>query len=276
MEMISTSKMKKMQVRLSKSKPYEKKLEHILLTLFDSGFSAPDDTFLKIQKGKELSTKLILMITGNRGLCGGYNTNVIENTLSFRDQLMTEGNTQVMLRIIGKKGINYLKFINLPVYKSEINLEDKITFNDAKKLAYELMEVYKTEELNEIYLSYTKVLSSASYKPAIHRLLPVSIEEMQKEIPIEERHGLRAKYIFEPGADKMLTSLLPLYITNKLYMCLLESGYAEQNARRAAMKNATDAATEMVRDLTIKYNRARQAKITNEIAEIVGGASALE
>jgi len=274
MEMISTSKMKKMQIRLSKSKPYVTKLEQVICTLFDSRVPIIDDTLFKIKP--MFSNKLILMITGNRGLCGGYNTNVIENTLSFRDQLIADGETQIMLQAIGKKGINYLKFINVPMQKSEANPEDKISFNDAAKLASDLIELFKKTEIGEIYVSYTKVLSSASYKPEIYKLLPISIEEFQKGIPIDARRGLREKYIIEPDPSSMLSSFLPLYITNKLYLNLLESSYAEQNARRIAMKNATDAAVDMVRNLTIKYNRARQAKITNEIAEIVGGAAALE
>ncbi len=274
MEMISTSKMKKMQTRLSNSKPYEKKLEQVIGAILDSGLPITDDSLLK--KSKIVTKKLILMITGNRGLCGGYNTNVIENTLSFKDQLTIEEDAQVMVQVIGKKGIGYFKFINLPMHKFEINPEDKLTFKDAEKLGSELIDLFKNEMVNEIYVSYTKVLSSASYKPTIYRLLPLSVEDIDKNISGKETRKSRTRYIFEPDPNEMLSSFLPLYINLKLYTNLLESGYAEQNARRAAMKNATDAANDMVRNLTIKYNRARQGKITNEIAEIVGGAAALE
>jgi F-type H+-transporting ATPase subunit gamma len=274
MEMISTSKMKKMQGRLVNSKPYEEKLEQIIGVILDSEPAVIDESWFK--SSKIISKKLILMITGNRGLCGGYNTNVIKDTISFRDKLIREENTDVLLRAIGKKGINYFKFINLPMQKSEINLEDKITFKDAEKLGIELSNLFKSEEVNEIFISYTKMVSSASYKPAIYRLLPLSIDEIGKAIPIVGGKKFRGKYIFEPDPNAMLSSFIPQYISLKLYINLMESGYAEQNARRAAMKNATDAANEMVRNLTVKYNRARQAKITNEIAEIVGGAAALE
>jgi F-type H+-transporting ATPase subunit gamma len=274
MEMISTSKMKKMQTRLSNSKPYEKKLEQVISAILDSGVPITDDSLLK--KSKIVTKKLILMITGNRGLCGGYNTNVIDNTLSFKDQLTIEEDAQVMVQVIGKKGIGYFKFINLPMHKFEINPEDKLTFKDAEKLGSELIDLFKNEMVNEIYISYTKVLSSASYKPTIYRLLPLSVEDIDKNISGKETRKSRTRYIFEPDPNEMLASFLPLYINLKLYTNLLESGYAEQNARRAAMKNATDAANDMVRNLTIKYNRARQGKITNEIAEIVGGAAALE
>lgn len=272
--MISTSKMKKMQVRLVNSKPYEEKLEQIIGVILDSGVAIADNSWFKTSR--IISKKLILMITGNRGLCGGYNTNVIDNTVSFRDKLIREENAEVVLRAIGKKGINYFKFINLPLMKSDNNLEDKITFNDAEKLGIELTNLFKSEEVNEIYISHTRMLSSSSYKPVIYRLLPLSIDEIGKINPKTDSRKISKKYIFEPDPNIMLASFIPRYISLRLYINLLESGYAEQNARRAAMKNATDAASEMVRTLTIKYNRARQAKITNEIAEIVGGAAALE
>jgi F-type H+-transporting ATPase subunit gamma len=274
MEMISTSKMKKMQVRLVNSKPYQEKLEQIIGVILDSETAITDESWFK--SSKIISKKLILMITGNRGLCGGYNTNVIDNTISFRDKLIREENADVLLRNIGKKGINYFKFINLPMQKSEINLEDKLTFKDAERLGLELSNMFKNEEVNEIYISHTKMLSSASYKPVIYRLLPLSIDELGKTVASVSGRKVWKKYIFEPDPNAMLASFIPQYISLKLYVNLLESGYAEQNARRAAMKNATDAASDMVRTLTIKYNRARQAKITNEIAEIVGGAAALE
>jgi F-type H+-transporting ATPase subunit gamma len=269
MEMISTSKMKKMQTRLINTKPFVKKLENIICNILDSGATITDDTMFKTNK--LVSNKLILMITGNRGLCGGYNTNVIKNTLSFKDEISKKGDDKLSLQVIGKKGINYLKFIKSAMDKFEINLEDKITFNDAVRISNDLLNSVQSE----VYVSYTKVISSSTYKPAIYKLLPISIEEIQKEMSVEERSGSKPKFLFEPDPDEMLTSIIPLYITIKLYLNILESGYAEQNARRIAMKNATDAANDMVRSLTIKYNRARQSKITNEIAEIVGGAAAL-
>ena len=274
MEMISTSKMKKMQTRFSMSKPYEKKLEQVIYTLLNSGVIAEDNSLLKTSK--IATKKLILMITGNRGLCGGYNTNVIDNTLSFKDKLTAEEDEQVLLKVIGKKGINFFKFMNLPMDSSGVNPEDKISFRDAEKLGLELIDLFKSEKVKEVYISCTKVVSSATYKPIIFKLLPFSVEDIEKNVSDEEKRKLRSRYIFEPAPAAMLSSLLPQYIILKLYISLLESGYAEQNARRVAMKNATDAANEMVRNLTVKYNRARQAKITNEIAEIVGGAAALE
>ncbi len=270
MEMVSTSKMKKMQNRLQMSKPYSMKIDQIIANLRESGVEDVVDPLL--QERAEPNRILILMITGNRGLCGGFNTNVIDNTLAFKNKLAVEEGKDVLLYTIGKKGNNYLKFINEPIYKFGLNLEDKQTFNDASILGNELINLFINGEVDEVHISSTRVVSTSSQKPMITRLLPITPERHEVEQSTSEYH---VQYIFEPSPYRIFSSLLPLYVKVRLYTSLLESGFSEQFARRVAMKNATDAASEMVRELTIRYNRVRQAKITNEIAEIVGGASAL-
>ena len=271
MEMVSTSKMKKMQNRMLMTRPYSEKIDHIIANLRDSGVEDVVDPLL--QERAEASRILVLMITGNRGLCGGFNTNVIDNTLAMKNRLTIEEGKEVLLSVIGKKGINYLRFINEPVYKTALNLEDKLTFDDAAVLGNELISLFLNGEVDEVYISSTRVVSSSAQKPMITRLLPITPERREVE---QSTSGFHVQYIFEPSPYKIFSSLLPLYIKVKIYTSLLESGYSEQFARRVAMKNATDAATEMARELTVHYNRVRQAKITNEIAEIVGGAAALE
>lgn len=272
MEMISTAKMKKMQIRLAMSRPYESNLMRIIYKLKES--TSNDLNASLLQEKTNASRVLILVIIGNRGLCGGYNTNVINNTLSLKDKLLDE-DKEVLLHVIGKKGGNYFKFMNISMHKFELNQEDKITFNDTRRLGDELIEQFGSGEVDEVYVSYTNLISPTLFKPDIFRLLPISINENHDDVK-----GLIKKfpteYIFEPNMQRILTSLLPLYVKIKLYTVLLESGLAEQFSRRVAMKNATDAATDMIKELTIKYNRARQSKITSEIAEIIGGAQALE
>ncbi len=273
MEMISTSKMKKMQGRLVISKPYELKLEQVIYNLITSGIDVENEILLK---EKEETTKvLILMVVGNRGLCGGYNANVIENTIIFKDKLSEEGK-EVLLHVIGKKGSNFFNFIDQPLHKSEINPEDKISFDDAGILGSDLIKLIEDSEVDEVYISYTKAITITSFNPVISRILPISIDEINDDEAESDSVVLPVDYIYEPDPGKIFSLILPLYVKIKLYICMLESGFAEQFARRAAMKNATEAASDMVKELTVKYNRARQAKITNEIAEIVGGAAALE
>ncbi len=274
MEMISTSKMKKMQGRLSNSKPYINKIESIISYIKGTQENLSQEKLL--QEKAEPNKILLIMFVGNRGLCGGYNTNVINNTLSFKDKLTEEGK-DVSLYIIGKKGQSYFSFLNLDVYRGEINPEDKITYKDAENIGDDLMGYFDSGEFDEVYISYTSAISSSSFKPDIFRLLPIDAKDIKDDAgSVETEDDNPVEYLYHPDPGRIVSVLLPLFIKMKIYTSLLESGFAEQFARRVAMKNATDAATDMVKELTVKYNRARQAKITGEIAEIVGGAAALE
>lgn len=270
MEMVATAKMKKMQQRLEMSKPYEVKVDEIIMDLLASGMTMLQNPLFR--KVAEPSRILVLQITGNRGLCGSYNTHVINNSLSFKDELEDEGR-EVLLYNIGKKGANFLKFIKEPVFKSVLNMEEKLSYDDAAALGNELAKLFISGEVHEVYISYTKVLTSASQKPEIIKLLPI-VPEIEESDETDE--AAKLGYIFEPNPNRILNYLLPLYMKVKIFTCFLESSYSEQFARRVAMKNATDASSDMIRELTISYNRARQAKITTEITEIVGGAAALE
>lgn len=271
MEMVSTAKMKKVQTRLTLSKPYETKVVSVINNIVStSGGSLADELFKEVA---EPTKTLVFQITGNRGLCGSYNTNVIANTMKFKQKLEAEGK-EVSLYVIGKKAQGYYKFINQPMYKYGLNPEDKVTFEMAAQFSEELKQVFLKGEFHEIYISYTKVISSSSQKPEIFRLLPIQMEEEKQDTGSVV--GTELDYIFEPNPHEFFHYLLPLYQKVRLFSCFLESSYSEQFARRVAMKNASDASKEMIRELTISYNRARQAKITNEIAEIVGGAAALE
>jgi len=270
MEMVSTSKMKKMQDRLLKTQPYSAKIDRMISHIRDT---AVEDVYDPLLLERPNPSRIVLLtISGNRGLCGGYNTNVLDETTKFKRKLSIEEGKEVLLYVFGKKGINYFKFIKETMYKSLPNPEDKISFPDAMKLGDELINMFVSGEVDEVHLAYTKIISSSSQKPAIIRLLPITTDESDI---IDKAGEFKLDYIFEPNPYQVLSSILPLYVKVKLYTCILESGFSEQFARRVAMKNATDAATDMVRELTIRYNRARQAKITNEIAEIVGGAAAL-
>lgn len=270
MEMVSTAKMKKMQQRLEMTRPYAGKLDTIISHVRDS---AADDVYDPlIAERTNPSRILVVSLSGNRGLCGGFNTNMIETTMNFQRKLSIEEGKEVLIYNVGKKGANYFRFVGQEVFKSMENPEDKFTFTEASALGNELINLFTTGEVDEVHLSYTKILSSSSQKPTIHRLLPITTEETDV---IDKRDEFKMDYIFEPSAYEVLASIFPLYVKVKLYTCFLETNFSEHFARRVAMKNATDAATDMVRDLNITYNRARQAKITNEIAEIVGGAAAL-
>ncbi len=270
MEMVSTAKMKKMQTRLEQSKPYEDKVSEIINNLLSSG--AESDGSPLFRESANPKKVLVLQITGNRGLCGSYNSKVIDNTADFLERETKKGK-EVELYVVGKKAISFYNFMNQEMFKSIPNPEDKFSFGDASKIADELTEAFRKGEFDEVYVSYTKVFSSVNQKPAIFKLLPIAHEEMSEET--SESKGA-ADYIFEPNPQYVFSYILPLYLKVKIYLAFLDSAFSEQFARRVAMKNATDAAKDMISELSITYNRARQDKITTELTEIIGGAAALE
>jgi len=269
MEMVATSKMKKVQGRLEQSKPYELKINEIIKNLLAAGFSTLQHPLFR--EVAQPNRSLILQIAGNRGLCGSYNARGLEKSIDFKEQLESEGK-DVQLYVIGKKAMSYYNYIKQPVFKSGVNSEDKFSFDEATALSEELTKYFISGEIHEVYISYFKVFSSANQKPEIIKLLPISPE---MEIDYDALPNASMDYIFEPNPAEIFSYILPLYLKVKLYTCFLESSYSEQFARRVAMKNATDAAKDMIKELTITYNRVRQDKITTEISEIVGGAAAL-
>ena len=270
MEMVATSKMKKFQDRLSQSKPYENKVNEIIKNLMAAGFSTIQHPLFR--EVAQPSRCLIVQISGNRGLCGSYNTRVLDKTLELKDQLESEGK-EVLLYVIGKKAISFYNFIKTSMFKSAQNSEDKFSFDEAAKLGEELTKFFVSGEIHEVYVSYTRVYSFANQKPEYIKLLPISPE---MEIDYDALPSANMDYIFEPNPAEIFSYILPLYLKVKLYTCFLEASYSEQFSRRVAMKNATDAAKDMIKELTVTYNRVRQDKITTEISEIVGGAAALE
>lgn len=273
MEMVSTSKMKKLQQRLSMCKPYDRKVNEIISNLLSSGISVSENPLFT--PAEKVSKIMVLMITGNRGLCGSYNTNVINSTISFKRKMAAEGK-DVQIYSIGKKGTNFLSFSKQPSSKSAMNPDDKLTFSDATGIGTELTEMFLKGEVHEVYIAYTKVVTSSNQKPAMIKLLPITSTEEVKNVQEHTSGMSKADYIFEPDAGSIFSYILPLYIKVKLFTCFLESSFSEQFSRRVAMKNATDASSDMIKELTISYNRVRQAKITKEISEIVGGAAAIE
>ena len=273
MEMVATSKMKKIQGRLNQSKPYELKVNEMIKNLTAAGFSSIQHPLFR--EVAQPNRCLIVQIAGNRGLCGSYNTKILDKTLELKEQLEAEGK-EVLLYVIGKKAISFYNFIKMPLFKAVQNSEDKFSFEEAARLGEELTRMFvsgEMHEVHEVYISYTKVITAGSQRPDIIKLLPISPE---MEIDYNALPSADMDYIFEPNPVEIFSYILPLYLKVRLYTCFLESSYSEQFSRRVAMKNATDAAKDMIKELTVTYNRVRQDKITTEISEIVGGAAALD
>jgi F-type H+-transporting ATPase subunit gamma len=210
----------------------------------------------------------VLLVTSNRGLAGGFNSNLIKEARHRIEELEASG-YQAELHAVGRKGIGYFKYIKRPLATQRIDIGDKPTADHAAELVSGLIADYAAGHLASLDIVYAKFNSPVSTPPTTVQILPVAT-------PPKAKGGVKPDYILKPGPDEILDQLLPLYVRNQVYRGLIETAAAEHGARRTAMKNATDNAGEIYDLLKRTYNRQRQGAITQEIAEIVGGAAALE
>jgi F-type H+-transporting ATPase subunit gamma len=211
----------------------------------------------------------VVLLTSNRGLAGGFNANLIKESRRRIESLEAEG-YEPEIHVVGKKGAGYFKYVGRALATSRADIGDRPTAEHAAELVAPLIEAYERGELASVDLVQAQFLSAISTPPATVRVLPVE--------PPASKDGARTArpYLLEPGADEILAKLLPLYVRNAMYRGLVETVASEHGARRTAMKNATDNAGEILEVLKRTYNRQRQAAITQEISEIVGGAAALQ
>jgi F-type H+-transporting ATPase subunit gamma len=264
MEMVATSKMKRAQDRVVAARPYAKALADVISSLFSPDLA---ERFpLLRQPSGPAKRAAVLLLTSNRGLAGAFNSNLIKEARTLIARLESEG-TEVEVHSVGKKGLGYFRYIGRAVASSRIDLGDRPTAKDAADLVDGLMQGFVGAQLDAVYVVYAKFNSVLSTPPTADRVLPVTPPK---------REGPAPDYLLFPSAEAILTELLPAYVRNAVYRALVETIAGEQSARRTAMKNATDNASEMLNILRRTYNRARQAQITQEIAEIVGGSAALE
>lgn len=265
MELVSTAKAKKAVDRVIASRPYADKIAELIRSLAAQGEVA-DHPLLR--KHAHIRRVLIAVVTANRGLCGGYNANVLRAAIQRIDEYKKKG-VEVTTHLIGKKAVSYFNYQKLPFEASFTHIDDKVSFAEAQKFADEYMERFSLEAVDRVEVIYTRYLSASVQRPVVETVLPV-------EIPEEEKKQKTLPFLFEPDPQAILQALLPKAIRQNFYQSLLDAVASEQIARRIAMKNATDAASDMIKSLTLQYNRVRQAKITQEIAEIVGGAAAIQ
>ena len=266
MELVATSKAKRAQDRVIATTPYSEKLTAALGRLAEAG--TVDHPLLEKETG---SNKVaVLLITANRGLCGGYNSNTLSMAEKLRMQLLNDGK-EVDLYVVGRKGMQRMKFLKLPVLESWADFDDRPSFKDAADIADLFIQKFVGGEVGRVMVVSTRFLSAGRQEAQRTQLLPIESPSSG-----EESSGKAVEFIFEPTPAEILEELLPLSVKNVFYRLLVEAVASEQIARRVAMKRATDSADEMIQDYTRMYNRSRQAGITQEINEIVSGASALE
>jgi F-type H+-transporting ATPase subunit gamma len=263
MELVATSRMKRAQDRVTAARPYARALGDVI-----AGLYSPDlaDRFPLLRQPERTRKAAVILLTSNRGLAGGFNANLIREARALLRRLRDQG-TEIELHVVGRKGIGYFKYVGQPMAAQRTDITDRPRAEDAASLVDGLMTDFVSGALDAVYVVFAQFRSAVSTPPTSERLLPV--EPPKKTGPLPD-------YLLYPSAEAILTELLPSYVRNAVYRALVETAAGEQGARRTAMKNATDNASEMMNTLTRTYNRARQAGITQEIAEIVGGAAALE
>ncbi|MCS7206192.1 MAG: ATP synthase F1 subunit gamma [Leptospiraceae bacterium] len=264
MEMVSAAKSRKMMLRVHESQPYGKKIFEIMENLSQMVGNV-DSPFL--QPKEDPKTYLLFIITANRGLCGAYNSNVLRLARQ-RIRELQEKEKNLRIYVMGKKGATYFKFVRIPVDKVYPNYEDKIRFEDAKNIMNELMMSFLQGEFDVLEVISTHYYSSTSQKPDVKQLLPM--------ITAEKKERVEPNTLFLPSKEQILKKIIPYMLEYSLYKLMLEATTSEQIYRRIAMKSASDAAGDMTKILTRMYNRKRQGKITQEIAEIVTSADAIQ
>ncbi len=266
MEMVATSKMKRAQDRVVAARPYALALADVISSLYSSELA---ERFPLLRQPAQPRRVALIVLTSNRGLAGGFNANLIK---AARVQIaeIEKAGTKVEVHVIGKKGIGYFKYVGRELASQRIDVTDRPTAENASEIVAALMAEYISGDLDGVYVTYAKYVSALSTPPTTERILPVT-----PPAPKDGTSGQR-DYLLFPNAEAILTELLPSYVRNAVYRALVETVAGEQSARRTAMKNATDNAGDILNVLRRTYNRARQAQITQEIAEIVGGAAALQ
>ncbi|HEX5385120.1 MAG TPA: ATP synthase F1 subunit gamma [Gemmatimonadales bacterium] len=280
MELVATSKLKRAQDRVTAARPYAEALREVIDDLVTPDL-AGQFPLLRAPKPPAQGgprRAAVLLITSNRGLAGAFNSNLIKEARRRIAELEAAG-YEVALYGIGKKGIGFFKYLGRPLAGQRTDIGDRPTAEHAAEIVQPLIDAYVAGELASVDLIQARFISALQTPPATVRILPVGADgrtDGQADGRTGGQSEVKPDYILAPSADAILKELLPLYVRNAVYRGLVETAAAEHGARRTAMKNATDNAGELIEKLTRTYNRQRQAQITQEIAEIVGGAAALQ
>ena len=262
MKMVSAAKLKRAQDAITQMRPYANKLSELLQNLSSNLDSSDSSVY---SKQREVNNVLIVAITSNRGLCGGFNANIIKKTKLIIEESYPKAKTSIIS--IGKKSSEHFKKNGYEVISTHDDLYNEISFSAISKIAEDIMTVFVNGEYDRVYLVYNQFKNAATQNVMQESFLPVQNEN--------DKTTQKTDYIFEPSQTKIVNSLIPKSLKTQLFKAILDSHASEHGARMTAMHKATDNASELKKDLTLTYNKARQAAITGEILEIVGGAEAL-
>jgi F-type H+-transporting ATPase subunit gamma len=263
LQTVSAVKFRKAEARVKRARPYAENVEQMMRDVARSaGGSSP------LLIGREGNTVAICTVTADRGLAGGFNAQVLRSTVQFR----RERDAEFVQIASGRKAVAFFRFRRIELEEIYTGFSDSPTYEKAREIGHDLTRLFNEEEADEVHLIYNRFESALTQRPVVTRLLPVAPEDEEET----DDEGLPSTFMeYIPDADVILRKLVPRYVETMVWQALLESAAGEHGARMTAMKNATDNANELARDLTLAMNKARQAQITREISEIAAGAEAL-
>ncbi len=273
MELIATARFKKAMDRATAANDYTQRITAVVADLARAGLEVSHPL---LEAPAETNNATLLVLTGNRGLCGGYNGNAIRLGIKTRDQLKSEV-ADFRLEVSGKRGISGFKFRKIEIADSFTKFDDQPLYADVEEIADRYLREYAAGSLHRLDVTFTKFFSVAKQQTVSETLLPLGkIEGADTPVDAGSKKGSQPLYEFVPSAESILEEVVPTSFKIKLFKCFLDAAVSEQVARMVAMKSATENANDMIRNLSRTYNRARQSQITGEIMEVIGGVEALQ
>lgn len=269
MKMVSASKLRKVQNRMLDLRPYADKMHEVLMSLA-RGADRESHPLLAFRPRKTVE---VVVVTSDRGLCGAFNTNILKAAQRCINDYKKDG-FEVSISTVGKKARDYFKRRGIPMRKSWTGISGNVSFTNAQEIANDIKDNFINETIDEVVVVYNAFKSMVAQTVTVAKLLPLAPIEEGKESPATE--SAMADFIYEPSMEAIFDRLIPRNVDIQIYRALLESSAAEEAARMSAMENATKSCSEMVGKLTLQFNKARQASITGELMDIVGGVEALK
>ena len=271
MELVAAAKLRRAQTRIEAMRPYAATMQELITGV---GRASSSVRLPLLEKREHVTNVLLVPLTGDRGLAGAFNAQVLRRSFALERRLLAEG-AGVQFLAVGKKGRSTLSFRRKPVVGEFVGFTDRPDYANAQAIAHRAAELYTSGEVDRVVLVYNTFVSALTQHVTDQDLLPISADVMTTEPEERSDDVMRGDFIFEPEPEEILARLLPVYLETQLYRALLESAASEQGARMTAMRNASKNAGELIDGLTLSMNRARQSEITQEILEVVGGAEAL-
>jgi F-type H+-transporting ATPase subunit gamma len=272
LELVAASKLKRAQTRIEAMRPYADRMLELMAGTARASSSVRGLPLL--QKRENEQTVALVPLMGDRGLAGAFNSQILRRSLALQRQLQAEGK-QVRWLGVGRRGVSSLRFRRLALAGEFTGFSDQPRYADAQAIAHRVAELYTDEEIDRAVVIYNHFESALVQQVTVQDLLPLSEDLLETGEEERQEDALRGDFIFEPEPEQILERLLPVYVETELYRALLESAASEHGARMTAMRNASKNAEELIDNLTLAMNRARQAEITQEILEVVAGADAL-